>query len=78
MMEGLAAATVEPKTVMIDMTYPKAHRKRTVNEIYLAAKRDRFELAKMIEQLCDDDTVVVTRLDQLTRATRICSTLPKR
>ena len=34
------------------------------------AKCDRPELAKMIEQLHDDDTVVVTRLDRLARSTR--------
>ena len=33
-------------------------------------KRDRPELAKMIEQRRDDDTVVVTRLDRLARSTR--------
>lgn len=34
------------------------------------AKRDRPELAKMIEHLRDEDTLVVTRLDRLARSTR--------
>ena len=44
--------------------------KRTFEEKVSGAKRDRPELAKMIEQLRDDDTVVVTRLDRLARSTR--------
>jgi len=44
--------------------------KRTFEEKVSGAKRDRLELAKMIEQLRDDDTVVVTRLDRLARSTR--------
>jgi len=44
--------------------------KRTLEEKISGAKRDRPELVKMIEQLRDDDTVVVTRLDRLARSTR--------
>ena len=44
--------------------------KRTFEEKVSGAKRDRPELARMIEQLRDDDTVVVTRLDRLARSTR--------
>ncbi|MGW8142506.1 recombinase family protein [Sphingomonas zeae] len=44
--------------------------KRTFEEKVSGARRDRPELAKMIEQLRDDDTVVVTRLDRLARSTR--------
>lgn len=44
--------------------------KRTFEEKISGAKRDRPELAKMIEQLRDKDTVVVTRLDRLARSTR--------
>ena len=36
----------------------------------IGAKRDRPTLPRMIEQLRDDDTVVVTRLDRLARSTR--------
>jgi len=44
--------------------------KRTFEEKISGAKRDRPELSKMIEQLRNDDTVVVTRLDRLARSTR--------
>jgi hypothetical protein len=44
--------------------------KRTFEEKVSGAKRDRPQLAKMIGQLRDDDTVVVTRLDRLARSTR--------
>ena len=44
--------------------------KRMFEEKISGAKRDRPELAKIIEQLRDDDTVVVTRLDRLARSTR--------
>ncbi len=44
--------------------------RRTFEEKVSGAKLDRPELAKMIEQLRDDDTVVVTRLDRLARSTR--------
>ena len=43
---------------------------RTFEEKISGAKRDRPQLTKMIEQLRDDDTVVVTRLDRLARSTR--------
>lgn len=42
----------------------------TFEEKVSGAKRDRPELAKMVEQLRDNDTVVVTRLDRLARSTR--------
>lgn len=44
--------------------------RRTFEEKVSGAKRDRPELGRMIEQLRDDDTVVVTRLDRLARSTR--------
>ena len=44
--------------------------KRTFEEKISGAKRDRPQLAKMIEQLRDEDTVVVTRLGRLARSTR--------
>lgn len=34
------------------------------------AKRDRLELARLLEQMREDDVVVVTRLDRLARSTR--------
>jgi DNA invertase Pin-like site-specific DNA recombinase len=39
--------------------------KQTFGEKISGTKRDGPQLAKMIEQLRDDDTVVVTRLDRL-------------
>ena len=44
--------------------------KRTFEEKISGARRDRPELIRMIEQLRDEDTVVVTRLDRLARSTR--------
>lgn len=44
--------------------------KRTFEEKVSGAKRDRPQLARMIEQLREEDTVVVTRLDRLARSTR--------
>ena len=44
--------------------------RRTFEEKISGAKRDRPQLDRMIEQLRDDDTVVVTRLDRLARSTR--------
>jgi DNA invertase Pin-like site-specific DNA recombinase len=44
--------------------------KRTFEEKISGAKRDRHQLIRMIEQLRDEDTVVVTRLDRLARSTR--------
>ena len=44
--------------------------KRTFEEKISGAKRNRPELAKMIDQLRNDDIVVVTRLDRLARSTR--------
>ena len=43
--------------------------RRTFEEKVSGAKRDRPELARMLEQLRDDDVVVVTRLDRLARST---------
>jgi DNA invertase Pin-like site-specific DNA recombinase len=44
--------------------------RRTFGEKVSGAKRDRPELARMIDQLRDDDAVVVTRLDRLARSTK--------
>lgn len=44
--------------------------RRTFEEKVSGAKRDRPELTRMIEQLRDDDTAVITRLDRLARSTR--------
>ncbi len=44
--------------------------RRTFEEKVSGAKRDRPELARLIEQLRDEDVVVVTRLDRLARSTK--------
>jgi hypothetical protein len=44
--------------------------RRTFQEKLSGAKRDRPELARMLDQLRDDDVVVVTRLDRLARSTK--------
>ena len=44
--------------------------RRIFGEKVSGAKRDRPELARMIDQLRDDDVVVVTRLDRLARSTK--------
>ncbi len=44
--------------------------RRLYEEKASGAKRDRPELAWLLEQLRDDDVVVITRLDRLARSTR--------
>lgn len=44
--------------------------RRTFDERASGAKRDRPELARLLDQLRDDDVVVVTRLDRLARSTK--------
>ncbi|MCS5603645.1 MAG: recombinase family protein [Paracoccus sp.] len=44
--------------------------RRFFEEKVSGAKRDRPELARMLDQLRDGDVVVVTRLDRLARSTR--------
>ncbi len=44
--------------------------KRLYEETASGAKRDRPELARLLDQLRDDDVVVITRLDRLARSTR--------
>ncbi|MBB4155623.1 DNA invertase Pin-like site-specific DNA recombinase [Sphingomonas jinjuensis] len=44
--------------------------RRTFEEKVSGAKRDRPELARMLEQIRDEDVIVVTRLDRLARSTR--------
>ena len=44
--------------------------RRTFEEKVSGAKRDRPELARLLDQIRDDDVVVVTRLDRLARSTK--------
>lgn len=59
-----------PRNLLQRAALKEAGCKRTFEEKVSGAKRDRPELARMIEPLRDDDTVVVTRLDRLARSTR--------
>lgn len=44
--------------------------RRVYGEKVSGAKRDRPELARMLDQLRDKDVVMVTRLDRLARSTK--------
>lgn len=44
--------------------------RRTFEEKVSGAKRDRPQLARLLDQIRDDDVVVVTRLDRLARLTK--------
>jgi len=44
--------------------------RRTFEEKASGAKRDRPELARMLDQIRGDDVVVVTRLDRIARSTK--------
>jgi DNA invertase Pin-like site-specific DNA recombinase len=68
---GYARASTDDQDLRLQRAALKeAGCKRTFEEKISGAKRDRPQLAKMIEQLRDEDTVVVTRLDRLARSTR--------
>ena len=43
--------------------------RRIFDEKVSGAKRDRPELARLLDQMRDDDVMVVTRLDRLARST---------
>ena len=71
MLIGYARVSTDDQDLRLQRTALKeAECKRTFEEKISGAKRDRPQLAKMIEQLRDEDTVVVTRLDRLARSTR--------
>ncbi len=71
MLIGYARVSTDDQDLRLQRTALKeAGCKRTFEEKISGAKRDRPQLAKMIEQLRDEDTVVVTRLDRLARSTR--------
>lgn len=71
MLIGYARVSTEDQDLRLQCDALKeAGCKRTFEEKVSGAKRDRPGLMKMIEQLRDDDTVVVTRLDRLARSTR--------
>ncbi len=71
MLIGYARVSTDDQDLRLQRAVLKrAGCKRTFEEKISGAKHDRPELAKMIEQLRDEDTVVVTRLDRLARSTR--------
>lgn len=71
MLIGYARVSTDDQDLTIQKTALKeAGCRRTFDEKVSGAKRDRPELAKLLEQLRDDDVVVVTRLDRLARSTR--------
>jgi DNA invertase Pin-like site-specific DNA recombinase len=71
MLIGYARVSTDDQDLRLQRTALKeAGCRRTLEEKVSGAKRDRPELARMIEQLRESDTIVVTRLDRLARSTR--------
>ncbi len=71
MLTGYARVSTDDQDLTLQRAALKdAGCKRTFEEKASGAKRDRLELARMLEQLRDGDVVVVTRLDRLARSTR--------
>ena len=71
MLTGYARVSTDDQDLTLQRAALKdAGCKRTFKEKASGAKRDRPELARMLEQLRDGDVVVVTRLDRLARSTR--------
>ena len=67
---GLLQSLVECAQTARDAELRNAGCVNTFKEKVSGAKTDRPELAKLIRRLEPDDTLVVTRLDRLTRSTR--------
>ena len=71
MLIGYARVSIDDQNLTLQRAALKeAGCPRTFEERVSGAKRDRPELARLIEQLRGDDVVVVTRLDRLARSTR--------
>lgn len=71
MLLGYARVSTDDQDLRLQRTALKeAGCRRTFEEKVSGAKRDRPELAKMIEQLREGDTIVVARLDRLARSTK--------
>ena len=71
MLTGYARVSTDDQDLTLQRTaLTEAGCKRIFQEKASGAKRDRPELARMLEQLRDGDVVVVTRLDRLARSTR--------
>lgn len=68
---GYARVSTEDQDLRLQRAALEAEGCRKIFEEKVSgATRDRPELAKLLDQLRDDDVVVVTRLDRLARSTR--------
>ena len=71
MLTGYARVSTDDQDLTLQRAALKeATCKRIYEEKASGAKRDRPELARMLEQVRNGDVVVVTRLDRLARSTR--------
>jgi DNA invertase Pin-like site-specific DNA recombinase len=71
MMIGYARVSTDDQDLRLQRAALKeAGCKRTFEEKVSGARRDRPELARLFDQMRDDDVLVVTRLDRLARSTR--------
>jgi DNA invertase Pin-like site-specific DNA recombinase len=70
MLIGYARVSTDDQDLALQRTWLKEFGcQRTFEEKVSGAKRDRPELARMLEQLRRDDVVIVSRLDRLARST---------
>ena len=71
MLIGYARVSTDDQDLTMQRTALKeAGCRRTFEEKMSCAKRDRPQLARLLDQIRDNDVVVVTRLDRLARSTR--------
>jgi DNA invertase Pin-like site-specific DNA recombinase len=71
MLTGYARVSTDDQDLHLQRAALKeAGCKRVYEEKISGARRDRPQLARMLDQVREDDVVVVTRLDRLARSTR--------
>ena len=71
MLTGYARVSTDDQDLRLQKAALKgAGCRRIFGEKVSGAKRDRPELARMLDQLRDKDVVIVTRLDRLARSTK--------
>ena len=71
MLIGYARVSTDDQDLRLQRTALKeAGCKRVFEEKVSGARRERVELARMLDQIRDDDVLAVTRLDRLARSTR--------
>ena len=71
MLTGYARVSTDDQDLRLQWAALKeAGCKRVYEEKISGARRDRPQLARMLDQIREDDVVVVTRLDRLARSTR--------